>query len=143
MNQVLIHANLAKGKFELDSEEMSGFTSQIESINNIGFSSPGFIEEPVLSDKGDIFPPPYVLNVTIWESVEFLKGFVYQGQHLQAIKDRANWFLEHDLPRYVLWWAPEGQVITERLVFEKLKTLKLNGPSLDAFTFSKVFCQNA
>lgn len=139
MDFVLVHANVAKLKFPFESKQMEGFTSQIESINQIGFSSSGFVSEPEIKDKGVVFDDSYLVNITIWESVEDLKAFTYSGKHLEALKNRSDWFVEHDLPKYVLFWTRPDQEITEKLVKDKLIALKQKGPSPKAFTFNDIY----
>jgi hypothetical protein len=134
----LVHANVAHAKAPLDSARMAGFVSQIDEINSLARSAAGFVAQPTPPDEGAIYRAPFLLNVSIWESVETLDAFTHQGKHASALERRGEWFdQEGTSPRYVLYWIPKGHVVTEKEVCERLEHLGKYGASPHAFTFDQ------
>lgn len=136
--------NIAKAKAELESETMSGFVARLDEINELGESSPGFVWR-LKGDKGDaevlrVFRDPlYVANLTLWESLESLRDFVYKTVHVELIRDREAWFHKMGESHMVLWWVPAGHIPTVEEAREKLGHIRRHGPGPEAFTFGKAF----
>jgi len=135
----LVHANVAHARAPLDDDIMMGFTAMVDEINRLASRAPGFISEPTLSDEGTVYQPPFLLNVSLWNSIRNLKEFVYQGKHAMALEHREQWFFQDEFNNYVLYWIPQGQYPTEREVKERLDSLRRNGPTAYAFTFKYPF----
>src|SRR5688572_15639635 len=96
----LVHANVALARGPLYSEVMREFVHQVDEINRIAHSSPGFIAQPTPPDSGEIFKGNFLLNVSIWDSVESLAAFSHSGKHAKALDDRAKWFKKQNVPNY-------------------------------------------
>jgi hypothetical protein len=136
----LVHANVARARGPLDSPVMAGFVSQVEEINALALGAVGFVAQPQFPDEGDVYPSPLLVNVSVWESVESLDTFTHQGKHGAALERRAEWFHQQKSdPAYVLYWVPEGHVVTEQEVKERLDHLGKYGPTWYAFTFEHRF----
>jgi catechol 2,3-dioxygenase-like lactoylglutathione lyase family enzyme len=136
----LVHANVAHAKWPLDSPIMAGFVSQIEEINALARWAVGFVAQPQLPDEGTVYPAPFLVNVSVWESVESLDAFTHQGKHAAALERRGEWFRQQKTsPTYVLYWTPKGHIVTEKEVKERLDRLAKYGPTPSAFTFAQRF----
>jgi hypothetical protein len=135
----LVHANVAHAKAPMDSLLMAGFVSQVEEINALARGAVGFVAQPTLPDEGAIYTAPFLLNVSVWESVESLDAFTHQGKHASALERREEWFHQGTSPGYVLYWIPKGQVVTEKQVKERLDYLRKYGATPHAFTFAQPF----
>ena len=136
----LVHANVAHAKGPLDSPLMTSFVAQVEEINSLARAALGFVSQPTLPDEGSIYTAPFLLNVSVWESVETLDAFTHQGKHAQALERRGEWFEQSGTrPTYVLYWVPKGHTITENEVKDRLDFLARHGPSPYAFMFEKPF----
>jgi predicted ArsR family transcriptional regulator len=85
------------------------------------------------------FEPDVIVNLTVWESVEALRGFVYRSAHLEAMRRRREWFLPFDGPYLVLWWIPAGTLPTIAQAGERLDLLRRSGPSPHAFTLREPY----
>ncbi len=109
----LVHANIATPRAPLDDPLMKGFVKRIDEIDYLAQGWHGFIAQPTLPDEGAIYSEPTLVNVSIWESVEDLREFTYSSRHAGFLKRRAEWFIPPDLPAYVLYWSPSGEVPTE------------------------------
>jgi hypothetical protein len=135
----LVHANVAHMRAPLDAPMMNGFVSQIDEINALARSAPGFVGQPALPDEGTVYRAPRLLNISIWRSVESLDAFTHQGQHALALDRRAEWFESSGDPTYVLFWMRRGCVPTEREIHQRLDHLARHGPTPYAFTFGERF----
>ena len=80
-----------------------------------------------------------LFNMSVWESVEALSHYVYQSDHLGPLRDRKQWFERMDSPAMVLWWIESGQEPTVADAKAKLEQLAREGPTSEAFTFTKTF----
>lgn len=76
---------------------MMGFVSQLDHINRLAENSPGFVWR-LQSDEGDatsirVFDDALIIvNMSVWESIEALKTYVYSGDHLTVLKQKKQWF---------------------------------------------------
>ena len=80
-----------------------------------------------------------IVNLSVWESLEDLRNFVYRSDHVELIRDREAWFNKLEALHQVLWWVPEGHVPTVEEARAKLELIRSDGPGPDAFTFGKPF----
>ena len=136
-NYHLIHANIAIPRAPLDHPLMKGFAERIDEIDALAQSWPGFIAQPALPDEGLIYNEPTLVNVSVWDSVENLKEFTYSSRHADFLKRRAEWFIQSDLPAYVLFWSPAGKGPTEAEIKQRHEHLQQYGATPYAFTFDE------
>jgi hypothetical protein len=139
----LVHFNFAIAKQPLDHPEMVGFTGQLDAVNRLAASSPGFVWTPADGEAGDAvatFGDPRVLaNMSTWQSLEDLRRFTYGGQHGTALRQRRDWFETPNGPAYVLWWVSSGHRPDWEEAKNRLAHLAANGPTPEAFTFTHAF----
>ena len=136
----LVHANVAHARAPLDGPLMADFVAQVDEINSLARAAPGFVAQPTLPDEGTVYTAPFLLNVSVWESVESLDAFTHQGKHAAALERRAEWFHQGTQRRaYVLYWVRKGQPVTENQVKQRLDHLAKHGPTPYAFTFDHPF----
>ena len=141
----LAQLNLAKIKHPTaDAPEMEDFYAAIESVNQEAENHPGFVwrwvEQDAPMDPVRIFGDPLmVVNMSVWESVEALKDFVYSGKHLGVYKRKKEWFRSMAENHMVLWWVPQGHRPTLEEAKERLLKLQKEGPQHAAFTFGQQF----
>ncbi|MGJ8680299.1 DUF3291 domain-containing protein [Paraglaciecola sp.] len=140
----LAQLNIAKAKYSLESVEMKEFVDNLEPVNQIAESSSGFIWR--LKDEGgdatqiQVFSDPdIIVNMSVWESVDALKNFMFRTHHRDFLRRKKEWF--HNIPQdsYVLWWIPIGYTPTLQEAVEKLDFLRTNGDTPKAFTFKSNF----
>lgn len=127
----LAQFNVAKMLFPLDSPRMAGFTERLKQVNALAEAAPGFVWRLEHSESTDRF----LLNVSVWETVESLEEFTFSGLHGEAVELRRQWFDRPDQPSVVLWWVPKGHRPDLPEAQERLARLRGMGPTLDAFTF--------
>ena len=61
-----------------------------------------------------------MVNMSVWESIEALRAFVYTSGHTSVMRNRKRWF--EKLETYlVLWWVPAGHEPTIEEAKERLE----------------------
>jgi hypothetical protein len=78
-------------------------------------------------------------TLSVWSSIEAVRGFAYQGAHLHALRRRADWFVKGEWPSYAMWWIAEGETPTWEQAASRLEQLHDRGPSPAAFNFGCQF----
>jgi uncharacterized protein DUF3291 len=136
--------NFARARAELDDPVMAGFVTALNAINELADNSPGFVWR-LQTEKGDatdIRPyadPLMLVTLSVWESVEDLRRYVYHADHAWYLRRRADWF-EHPQGRYlVLWWVPDGHIPDVSEGKDRLEWLARHGSTAHAFDFRTVF----
>ena len=139
----LANVNIAKLRAPIDDPLIADFVAGLPTVNALADVAPGFVWR-LQTDDGDAtairaFPDPDVIvNLTVWESIEALKEFVYKGSHLDVFRRRGEWF--HPEGRALaLWWIDAGTVPTVEEARERIEHLAAHGPTARAFTFASVF----
>ncbi len=144
MNHYLAQLNITRMRAPLDDPLMERFVAWLEPINALADKSPGFIWR-LQTDEGDAtsiraFEDDRILvNMSVWESLDALRAFVFNSDHVRVMRERAQWFEPIDAPTMVLWWVPEGHNPTVDEGKKRLDFLRESGPSESAFTFAKPF----
>jgi heme-degrading monooxygenase HmoA len=141
--QHLAQLNIARLRAPIDSPVLADFVARLAEINGLGERSPGYVWR-LQDESGDAtafrpFEPDVAVNLTVWESVEALRAFVYRSAHLEPMRRRRDWFLPFDGPYLVLWWIPAGTLPTLEEAGERLALLRRIGPSAGAFTLREPF----
>lgn len=138
----LAQINIARAKAPLDSPVMKGFVDRLDEINSLAESSSGFIWR-LQTDEGDATAiqafddPKVIVNMSVWESINQLKAFVYKSIHTELLQQKNEWFDKSRTPHQVLWWIPAGHIPTVEEGKTKLELLVKNGSTEQAFTFAK------
>jgi len=124
-----------------DDPRVAEFMDALERVNAIADAAPGFVWR-LQTDTGNateiqIFPNPLTLvNMSVWESVDALKAYVYRSDHMDFFRRRAAWF-EPDAKRVALWHVPAGTVPQLDEAVRRVEFLERNGASPYAFGFAK------
>ena len=139
----LAQLNIGRLLAPLDSPQTAGFVDNLERINALADSAPGFVWR-LQSDAGDateyrLFDEDTLVNMSVWQDVESLNQFVYLTAHVEIMRRRKEWFELMRDTYQVLWWVPRGQRPTLQEAGEKLEYLREHGPTSAAFTFQKAF----
>jgi hypothetical protein len=140
----LAQLNIAKTKYSLESPEIKEFVDNLEPVNKLAESSSGFIWR-LQDESGDatnitaFSDPDIIVNMSVWDSIEALKNFMFRTHHRDFLRRKKEWF--HSIPddSYVLWWVPKGHIPTVQEAVEKLEFLRTNGDTPYAFTFKSNF----
>ena len=140
----LAQANIGRLRAPIDDPIMDGFRTQLDPVNALADSSPGFVWRLQTEDGNAIAIRPFpddrmAINMSVWDSLESLQQFVYRGDHVKSLRDRKQWFEPIEGPILVLWWVPAGHIPTVVEALERLEHLKVHGPTPLAFTFRQPF----
>ena len=136
--------NIGRVRAPMTDALMAGFVAELEPVNALADSAPGFVWR-LQTEAGDATAiRPYnddtiLINMSVWETVEALKEFVYRTHHADVMRQREKWFERLDTYFIVLWWIPAGTVPTVLEAKLRLDHLRQHGESPYAFSFKKVF----
>lgn len=140
----LAQINIGRLVAPIDDPRIAGFVSQLAPINKVAEESPGFVWR-LQSDSGNATDvaysndPTILVNMSVWESLETLKSYVYRSRHVGVFEDRAKWFQKIDLPHYCLWWVPVGHIPSVAEGRERLEYYQKHGSTAEAFWFSEPY----
>jgi hypothetical protein len=136
--------NVGRAVAQMDQPAMAGFVSRLDEINALSEASPGFVWR-LKSDSGNATDihvsddPQFIVNLTVWRSIDDLHAFTYRSDHKTVFKRRHDWFERHHAPNMVLWWVPSGTTPTLDEALARLARLTADGPTPEAFTFKERF----
>lgn len=83
--------------------------------------------------------PRVIVNLSVWETLDDLRDFVYQGDHAAFMRRRKEFFVSMPEAFQVLWWVPAWTAPTVEEAHARLLHLREHGPTPHSFTFRKVF----
>ncbi|HET9344869.1 MAG TPA: DUF3291 domain-containing protein [Candidatus Limnocylindrales bacterium] len=132
--------NIGRAVAPLDSPQLADFMNWLDEINALAEQSPGFVWR-LQGDNGNNTDlkvsedPLFIVNLSVWESIDDLHAFTYRSDHRTVFARRFDWFERADGPNVVLWWQPAGTVPDVYDALARLQRLAANGPTAEAFTF--------
>lgn len=140
----LAQCNVVRLKAPLDAPEVAGFVAALDPINAVADAAPGFVWR-LKTDEGDatsirVFADDQILlNMSVWESIEALKAFVYQSDHKEVLRRRREWADRFEGVQSAMWWIRAGTTPEPSDAVARLAALARGGPSPYAFTFHAPF----
>lgn len=140
----LAQVNIARIKApSFEDPAMSGFVTRVPEINALADASPGFVWRLAQGEDG-VYLRPYdderlLFNLSVWESLEHLRAFVYRSTHAQLFRQRDSWFEDLRQAHLALWWVPAGHRPGVDEANARLNHLRTHGPTPYAFTPGRPF----
>jgi len=139
----IAQVNIGRIKGPLESDVMAGFVARLDEINALADGSEGFVWRLQTEAGNATYLRPYdddriLVNMSVWESVDALKTYVYRTAHAELLRDRNQWFEKFDAAYVALWCVPVGHVPSIDEAKKRLAHLDANGPSQFAFTFRSI-----
>ncbi|HLW23290.1 MAG TPA: DUF3291 domain-containing protein [Steroidobacteraceae bacterium] len=134
--------NVGRAVAPVESAQLAPFIAALDAINALADAAPGFVWrlQTASGNATDVRPTEdaqFLVNMSVWSSVEALFDFVYRTAHTAVMARRREWF-ERPLEAYqVLWWVPAGHRPSVEEALERLAHVRRNGPSAWAFTFKE------
>lgn len=136
--------NVGRAVAPLDDVRLTGFVGRLDEINALAERSPGFIwrlqgengNNTALKVSADEL---FIVNLSLWESIEHLHAFTYASGHKTVFARRFDWFERRDGPNHVMWWLPRGRIPDVTDALRRLERLAELGPTPEAFTFKERF----
>ena len=140
----LAQINIGRAKGSMDAAVMKEFSDNLDPINQIAESSPGFIwrlkdESGNATDIQSFDDPDIIINMSVWESFDALKNFMFKTHHIDFLKRKKEWFYTMSDANYALWWVPLGHQPDIEEAKSRLLHLQQHGESPHAFSFKKVY----
>ena len=136
----LAELNIAFPKYPLDDPRMADFMNNLERINGLGATMPGFVWIHK-DDSGHAMHmktpwPQAAANLTVWETAEQLEHFVWNTVHKKFYDRKAEWFGAMESHHFVMWWIEEGHLPDLYEAKERLDYLNKHGNSRYAFDWA-------
>ena len=140
----LAQVNIGRILGAMDSPVMAEFAANPDPINALAEQSPGFVWR-LKSESGNATDIDYsgdpfeIVNMSVWESIEALHGYVYRTHHLDIFRRRGEWFEKATQPSYAMWWIPEGDIPTVPEAMDRLEHYRKHGATEYSFWFPQPF----
>lgn len=140
----LAQVNVARMLAPLDSAQLQGFVARLDEINALADRSPGFVWRLQNETGSAAYLRPYdddriLFNLSVWQTSEQLKAYVYRSAHVELVRQRKSWFSHFGASYIALWWVPAGHLPTIEEAKERLARLQEIGESAEAFGFGATF----
>jgi hypothetical protein len=142
----LAQINVGRLVAPADSPVVAEFMEALAPINALADAAPGFVwrlqdEEgtggaTAIQTSDD---PLFIINMSVWESLETLREYVYKTVHVEYLRRRREWFEPHVELHLACWWVPAGSVPTPEEGLRRVALIREHGPGPEAFTLAKPF----
>ena len=144
MNFHLAQVNIAIAKYSYDDLRFAGFVDNLDRIYELAESTPGFVWRHItVNDDAEVKAAfaegNLIFNMSVWESKEALRDFIYLSEHVDILRQRGEWFVPQNRPIMALWWQAAGTIPTIAEAKHRLERLAQAGATDDAFTFRHFF----
>jgi len=140
----LAQCNIVRLKAPIESPVVAGFVAALDPINALADQSPGFVWR-LMGDNGNatdiraFTDDQILLNMSVWESIEALRTYVYQSGHRDVLRHRREWADRIEGVQAAMWWIRTGMIPEPSDAVTRLKSLEQFGPTEYAFTFQSTF----
>ncbi len=140
----LAQVNIGRVKAPPEDPLMAAFMNRLDEINALADVTPGFVWRLKTSEGNATYLRPYeddriLVNMSVWETIEALRQYVYGGRHMELLKQRHQWFEKFAGVYLALWWVPAGHLPGIDEANQHLAYLETHGPTEFAFTFKAIF----
>ena len=140
----LAQVNIARMLAPMDSPVMSDFVANLDPINRLAESSPGFVwrlkDDTNNATAIKVFDDEFlIINMSVWDSIDSLFNYVYKSDHVRVFKRKSEWFERMPEMHMALWYIEPGQYPTPQQAEERIAYLRTNGETPFAFSFKKRF----
>ncbi|HMB63804.1 MAG TPA: DUF3291 domain-containing protein [Eudoraea sp.] len=144
MKYHLAQINIARMLAPIDSDIMADFVNNLDRINALAEQSEGFVwrlaEEGNNATTVQLFDHEfYIVNMSVWTSVDALFQFTYKTAHVEIFKRRKEWFSKMQDMHMALWYVEAGTIPSTSEAKRRLDYLNANGESPYSFTFKRNF----
>ena len=140
----LAQCNIVKLKAPLEPPVVAGFVAALDPINALADEAPGFVWR-LKGDDGNatsirVFADDQILlNMSVWESIEALRLFVYRSGHRDVLHHRREWAERMGEAQAAVWWIRAGTIPEPSEAIVRLNSLERLGDTAYAFTFQSTF----
>jgi hypothetical protein len=144
MRHHIAQLNVGRAVAPLEDPQLADFMAWLAQINASAEESPGFVWR-LQGDNGNNTDlkvsddPRFIINMSLWESIDELHAFTYRSDHKSVFARRFEWFERSVGPNMVMWWQPAGTLPDVDDALARLRRLAEVGPTPEAFTFKERF----
>ena len=150
MKYHLAQVNIARMRGNPDTPVMAGLVARIDEMNRLAEQSQGFVWRlpgaEVTFEALHLFenyfvpfdPARLFYNLSVWESVEDLRHYVFKTAHAEMLRNKHQWVEHFDRAHLALWWIPAGSIPTIAASAERLSLIFERGATAYAFTFKEL-----
>lgn len=140
----LAELNVGRLLAPTDDPRVADFMGALDLVNGLGKRMPGFVwmmegsGEPGQGNTAAKIDndAQYVSNLSVWQDVASLEGFVWNTVHRSFYARRAEWFEVLGKMHFVMWWVPQGHQPSLDEALDRLAHLQANGDTDHAFGWS-------
>jgi heme-degrading monooxygenase HmoA len=139
MMRHIAQVNIGRLQYPRGHQRVAEFFANLNHINTMAEGTPGFVwrlqdetgNATALAWPGD---PTMMLNMSVWESTQALKAFVWQTAHIKIYARKHEWFETMGTsPHFAMWWIEPGHIPTIAEAKTHLDHLATHGTSEFAF----------
>jgi hypothetical protein len=100
----LAQVNIGRVRAPVTEPLMKGFVDRLDEINALADRTPGFVWRLQTSEGNATYFRPFpeddriLLNMSVWESLEALRQYVYRGPHAEVMRGRREWVRDLQRP---------------------------------------------
>ena len=150
MNYHLAQVNIARMRDNPGAPVMTGLVARIDEMNRLAEQSSGFVWRLPGSEVAfealrafesyfvPFEPERLFYNMSVWESVEDLRHYVFRTAHAEMLRNKNQWIDHFDRAHLALWWVPAGSIPTIAESAERLRSVCERGATAYAFTFKEL-----
>ena len=140
----LAQLNIGRLVADTDDPAVAPFMDNLDRVNGAGKRMPGFVwmmegaegqGNTEVKLDGD---PRLISNLTVWETPEALRNFVFETIHVKFMARRTEWFERMDQAHFVMWWVPAGHLPSMDEALARLDQLRREGPGADVFGWAQI-----
>jgi hypothetical protein len=140
----LAQLNIGIIRGPMESPIMAEFSANLDRINALAESSPGFVWRLQTPEGNATAIRPFdnekmLINMSVWQDADSLRKFVYRSAHADILRRRREWFEKISEAILVLWWVPRGHRPSVEEAIARLELLRRKGPHAEAFTFRETY----
>ena len=141
----LAQVNIGRVRAPIEDPLMAGFVNRLDELNALADQSPGFVWRLQTSSGNATYFRPYpeddriLVNMSVWETIESLRHYVYKTVHAELLRQRQEWFEKFAGTYTALWWVPAGHRPGIDEAKKRLAHLEQRGPTQFAFNFKTTF----
>ena len=94
----LAQVNIGRALWPPEDERMAGFMGRLDELNKLADESPGFVWRLQTEAGNATALRPYhederlLVNMSVWETLEDLRAYVYRSAHAPVLAQRKQWF---------------------------------------------------
>jgi hypothetical protein len=85
-DHLLAQLNIAAMKEPLESPSMADFVANLDRINSLADSAPGFVWRFTDDPPDNPFGPMTLINMSVWRDVDSLSDYVHKSAHVEVLR---------------------------------------------------------